>query len=186
MRRVDVLTPAQRSHCMSRIRGRNTRPEMIVRRAVHAMGFRYVLHGRSLPGCPDLVFARLRSVIFVNGCFWHRHRCRFGRPTPKTNASFWAKKLERNVRRDRANRRLLRRAGWRILVAWECWERTPLLEQRLARFLSEASDGSAKAGRPDSPADRVQTTRRHVSRRARWPKTPPARMGPRRPPGRGA
>lgn len=134
---ADVLLPSQRSYCMSRIRGKDTKPEMIVRRTAHAMGFRFRLHRRDLPGTPDLVFPKLRAVVFVHGCFWHMHRCQLGRVVAKTNARFWAEKRRGNRERDARNRRLLRRLGWRVLVIWECQTRnTELMSNRLRRFLS--------------------------------------------------
>ena len=134
--RPDVLTPAQRSFCMSRIRSEDTKPEMIVRRLVHAMGFRYRLHDASLPGKPDLVFRSRRKIIFVHGCFWHRHECALGQATPRTNAEFWAAKLTGNVERDRKVREDLEAAGWSVLVVWECQTRTMNPEQ-LATLIKE-------------------------------------------------
>src|SRR3990170_5844813 len=90
---------------------------------VHALGFRYSLHSKNLPGKPDLVFSRFKKVIFVHGCFWHKHRCRYGRVTPKTNAAFWNAKRESNKLRDIRNRKLLKEMGWGTLVIWECWTR---------------------------------------------------------------
>ncbi len=134
---MDVLTPEQRSYCMSRIRGSDTTPELAVRRLVHAMGYRFRLHRRDLPGRPDIVLPRHRKVILVHGCWWHRHNCRHGRPRAKTNAAFWRRKLDGNVGRDRRNIRLLRKAGWRVLVVWECQTRDAgRLLPRLERFLS--------------------------------------------------
>ena len=117
---TDVLTPAQRSYNMSRIRGVHTKPEMRVRKLLHGLGLRYRLHGKSLPGKPDLVFASARAVLFVHGCFWHMHRCKRGKPIPATNASFWAEKRRSNVERDRRNRAALRAEGWRVFEIWEC------------------------------------------------------------------
>lgn len=133
---ADVLTPEQRQRCMSAIKGKDTKPELIVRRMVHAMGFRYSLHKKQLPGRPDLVLTRLRKIIFVNGCFWHMHNCRYGRVTPKTNAAFWQKKRETNRERDRRKRRELRKQGWNILVVWECQTKNSNdLADRLRNFL---------------------------------------------------
>jgi DNA mismatch endonuclease, patch repair protein len=117
---TDVHTPAQRSFNMSRIRGRNTTPELRVRRILHAAGLRYRLHGKRLPGKPDLVFAQARAVVFVHGCFWHMHPCRYGKPEPATNRDFWAEKRRSNVDRDRRNRELLGARGWRVFEVWEC------------------------------------------------------------------
>jgi DNA mismatch endonuclease, patch repair protein len=117
---ADVLTPEQRSRCMSAIRAKNTIPEMRLRCELHGLGYRYKLHDRSLPGKPDLVFPARRAVIFVHGCFWHRHACKAGRSLPATRAAFWLQKLLRNRERDQANLRRLRELGWRVLVVWEC------------------------------------------------------------------
>jgi DNA mismatch endonuclease (patch repair protein) len=117
---TDVLTPAQRSYNMSRIRGANTAPELRVRKVLHAMGIRYRLHGKALPGKPDLVFPRAQAVLFVHGCFWHMHRCKYGKPVPATNQSFWAEKRRSNVERDKRNRAALKAGGWRVFEVWEC------------------------------------------------------------------
>jgi|SRR5665213_160478 len=108
---------------MSRIRSVDTQPEMRVRRLLHGLGLRYRLHGKGLPGKPDLVFARTRAVLFVHGCFWHMHRCKYGKPAPATNTTFWAEKRRSNVERDRRNRAALRAAGWRVFEVWECHTR---------------------------------------------------------------
>ena len=138
---ADVHTPEQRSYNMSRIRGRDTTPERIVRSLVHGMGYRFRLHRRDLPGTPDLVFPGRRKIIFVHGCFWHMHRCRYGRVVPKTNAEFWQNKRLSAVQRDRRHRRQLRAAGWDVLTIWECWTRQidERLIDRLQTFL--AADG---------------------------------------------
>lgn len=132
---MDTFTPAERSAVMKRVRGKDTQPEMAVRRMVHGMGFRYALHRRDLPGNPDLVFPSRGRVIFVHGCFWHSHSCRAGRNRPSSNTSYWIAKLDRNRTRDAANRRRLRNLGWRILVIWECELKRPeRLRARIARF----------------------------------------------------
>jgi DNA mismatch endonuclease (patch repair protein) len=120
---TDVHTSAQRSFNMSRIRGSHTAPEMRVRRMLHGLGFRYRLHEKSLPGKPDLVFAGARTVLFVHGCFWHMHRCKYGKPVPATNVSFWAEKRRGNVERDKRNRAALKKDGWRVFEVWECQTR---------------------------------------------------------------
>jgi len=120
---ADVHTPEARSYNMSRIQGRNTTPEMRVRRLLHGLGFRYRLHVKDLPGKPDLVFPRVQAVLFVHGCFWHMHRCKYGKPEPATNRTFWAEKRHGNVARDRRNRRLLRAQGWQVFEIWECHTR---------------------------------------------------------------
>ncbi|XKH01610.1 DNA mismatch endonuclease Vsr [Marinobacter nauticus] len=117
---MDTLTPAERSERMSRVRSRDTKPEMVVRRLVHGMGFRYRLHVDSLPGKPDMVFRFRRAVIFVHGCFWHRHPgCKLAR-LPKSRREFWRRKLEENRERDQRNEAKLRELGWRVMVVWEC------------------------------------------------------------------
>lgn len=137
---ADVLTAEQRCFCMSRIKRRDTKPEMAVRKLVHALGYCYRLHVRSLPGSPDLVFSSRRKVIFVHGCFWHRHNCRYGRVMPATRRKFWKSKLEGNRERDGKNRRLLRKEGWEVLVVWECQTRkTEWLLDRICAFLEDES-----------------------------------------------
>ncbi|MCY3546047.1 MAG: DNA mismatch endonuclease Vsr [Gemmatimonadetes bacterium] len=117
---TDIVDSQKRSEMMSRIRGRDTKPELIVRRIAHRLGFRFRLHRKDLPGCPDIVFPRYRAVIMVHGCFWHRHpECRYAY-TPKTRVRFWQDKFENNVVRDRRNEVALRELGWRVLVIWEC------------------------------------------------------------------
>jgi len=116
---VDILTPERRSELMGRIRGKDTGPELRVRRFAHGMGYRFRLHRRDLPGSPDVVFPSRKAAIFIHGCFWHRHTC--GRAyEPKTRPAFWAKKFAGNVARDRQAKRALRKAGWKVLVIWEC------------------------------------------------------------------
>jgi DNA mismatch endonuclease (patch repair protein) len=116
---VDVLTPEQRRLNMSRIRGGDTKPEMIIRRGLHARGLRYRLHCKGLPGRPDLVFPKFRAAVFVHGCFWHSHGCVLSK-LPATREEFWRKKLDANVARDRAAINTLCSQGWRVLVVWEC------------------------------------------------------------------
>lgn len=116
----DVVDKATRSRMMSGIRGRDTRPEMQLRKSLHALGFRYRLQLRKLPGRPDLVLPKYRAVVFVHGCFWHRHPgCRYT-TTPATNAAFWAPKFADTMARDERNHAHLRAAGWRVAVVWEC------------------------------------------------------------------
>lgn len=121
---ADVLTPEQRQLNMSRIRGRDTKPEMLVRRGLHARGLRYLLHDRKLPGRPDLVFPRYGAVVFVHGCFWHAHGCALSK-LPATRQEFWNKKLAENAARDRRAIEALLADGWRVLVVWECALRGP-------------------------------------------------------------
>jgi DNA mismatch endonuclease (patch repair protein) len=129
---TDVHTREQRSRNMAAIRSRNTKPEMRVRSALHAMGFRFRLHRKDLPGRPDIVLAKYRTVIFVHGCFWHCHRCKYGSVVPATRAEFWAAKRGGNVARDRTRAAALRRLGWRAIVLWECEVRSE--EAVLARL----------------------------------------------------
>lgn len=117
---MDIVSREKRSRMMAGIKGKNTKPEMLVRKLVHGMGFRFRLHRKDLPGSPDLVFPRLRKVIFVHGCFWHRHPgCRLAY-TPKSNVQFWQDKLEGNARRDAMALTALNVLGWEELVVWEC------------------------------------------------------------------
>ncbi len=116
---MDVLTAEQRRFNMSRIRGRDTAPELLIRRALHAKGFRYRLHDRKLPGRPDLVFPKYRAVIFIHGCFWHGHDCHLFK-WPSTRKEFWKAKIERNRERDDSAIRKLQENGWRVLIVWEC------------------------------------------------------------------
>lgn len=118
----DTLSREERSDRMARVRAKDTGPELIVRRLVHRMGYRYRLHDRRLPGCPDLVFASRKKVIQVNGCFWHRHsepRCRLAR-VPKSRLDFWLPKLQANAARDERNLAALRELNWDVLTIWEC------------------------------------------------------------------
>ncbi|MEY3027033.1 MAG: hypothetical protein RLZZ238_1930 [Planctomycetota bacterium] len=120
---------------MARIRGTNTKPEVLVRSALHRAGFRFRLHGRGLPGRPDIVLPKHRTVVFVHGCFWHRHGCTLS-SEPRTRRAFWRAKFDANVERDRRNARALRRLGWRVLTVWECSLRTaPRRERAIAGLL---------------------------------------------------
>ncbi len=117
---TDIFTPERRSEIMSSIRSRDTRPELIVRSFLHAMGLRFRLYRRDLPGSPDLVFPKYKFVLFVHGCFWHQHPgCKRAR-MPSTRRSFWQAKLRRNIERDLEAVRQLRDKGWRVFVLWEC------------------------------------------------------------------
>jgi DNA mismatch endonuclease (patch repair protein) len=136
---ADTLTAAERSAVMQRIRSRHTSPELAVRKLVSSLGVRYRLHGRQVPGNPDLVFPGLKKVVFVHGCFWHRHRCRKGCSMPSTRVAFWQAKFARNTARDAEVWRQLRRAGWKALVVWECQLTPARIERtaaRLAKFLT--------------------------------------------------
>lgn len=137
---MDTLSKDQRSERMRRVRAAHTKPEMIVRRLVHALGYRYRLHARDLPGRPDLVFRSRRKVIFVHGCFWHRHpdpACALAR-LPKSRQEFWGPKLEGNRARDEATVERLVGAGWDVLTIWECQLRDrDSLSSRVREFLGE-------------------------------------------------
>lgn len=138
---VDRLDPAARSRLMAKIGPKNTAPELAVRRAAHAAGFRFRLHRRDLPGTPDLVFPRFRAAIFVHGCFWHGHGCAKGR-LPKSREDYWVPKIEANRTRDAAKAAALEAAGWRVLTIWQCEIGDPSsLAGRIAAFLAgENSD----------------------------------------------
>lgn len=117
---VDSLTPLQRSERMSRIRGKDSAPELALRRVLHRLGMRYRLHATDLSGKPDIIFPRYKAIVFVHGCFWHRHEgCKVA-TTPKSNTEFWMEKFSKNVARDRRVTATLREQGWRVFLAWEC------------------------------------------------------------------
>lgn len=116
---ADIVSPQKRSRIMSRIQGKNTRPELLIRKGLHSRGFRYRLHVRTLPGVPDMVFPKYRAVIFVNGCFWHRHNCHLFK-WPSTRKEFWRQKIRGNLERDQRNKADLLDSGWRVLTVWEC------------------------------------------------------------------
>jgi DNA mismatch endonuclease (patch repair protein) len=144
---MDILAPEQRSRLMSRIRGKDTSPELKVRRTVHALGFRFRLHRRDLPGSPDLVLPSHRKVIFVHGCYWHRHAgCRYAY-FPKSNVAFWQSKFDANVSRDRRAIDALEAVGWTVHVIWECeTQNADALRRRLAKFLKKNEGGDDHGG----------------------------------------
>ena len=128
--------PEQRSRVMRAVKERDTTPEMIVRRLVHSLGYRYRLHRKDLPGKPDLVFPKLRKIVFVHGCFWHGHGCIRGCRVPKTNTDYWREKIRRNSERDISHMAALKAAGWQVAVLWECELRNSTsLRARLTKFL---------------------------------------------------
>jgi DNA mismatch endonuclease, patch repair protein len=133
---------------MRAVKSRDTAPEMQVRRFIHGLGYRFRLYRKDLPGVPDLPFPRLKSIIFVHGCFWHGHDCRRGARQPKTNATYGRTKIARNVSRDESNRRRLRSFGWRVLVVWECELRSKLdsTQRRIAAFLARTADPRSGKG----------------------------------------
>jgi DNA mismatch endonuclease (patch repair protein) len=153
---TDIVDRQTRSRMMSGIRGKDTKPEMLLRRGLHARGFRYRLHARGLVGRPDLVFPGRRAAVFVHGCFWHRHEgCRFT-TTPATRPEFWADKFTANVVRDATAQDALRSAGWRVAVVWECALRAvgqqPAVIDQVAVWLdSEAPSLIVEAPRPQKP-----------------------------------
>jgi DNA mismatch endonuclease (patch repair protein) len=142
---ADILSPAERSAMMSRIRSRNTKPELIVRSVLHRMGYRFRLHSRNLPGHPDIVLPRHKTVILVHGCFWHRHHnCRLAY-TPKSRKEFWAAKFEVNQSRDLQTCRALRRLGWKVVTIWEC--QTSDAHELAIRLHRSLSPGAEQTGR---------------------------------------
>jgi len=131
---------------MSRIGGKNTAPELIVRTLLHALGYRYRLYRKDLPGTPDIVFSTRKKIVFVNGCFWHTHNCKIGRP-PKSRPEFWLPKLARNKSNDKRTILALRRLGWRVLTVWQCQTRKPeKLRARLISFLGPPGKNSIDSG----------------------------------------
>ena len=135
---MDTVDAAKRSEIMRSVRGRDTGPEMVVRRLTHSLGFRYRLHDRELPGCPDLVFRSRKKVIFVHGCFWHQHKGCHRAQLPATRADYWAAKLGANKKRDARNCRKLARIGWKVLTLWECrLGDLDRLARRIVSFLQE-------------------------------------------------
>ena len=117
---MDVHSKKQRSYNMSRIQSRDTKPEIIVRKLLHRYGLRFRLHRKDLHGKPDITLKKYNTVIFVNGCFWHMHDCKYGKVRPKTNTEFWKQKRCKNSERDKLNNELLKSSGWRVLTYWEC------------------------------------------------------------------
>lgn len=131
----DVHSKAVRSYNMSRIRGQNTKPEMTLRKLLHAKGFRYRLHAKNLPGKPDIILHKFNTVIFVHGCFWHSHKeCRFA-TIPKSNTDYWIPKLSLNVLKDKSHIEQLHQLGWRVLVIWECELKTDKLKRTLEKTI---------------------------------------------------
>lgn len=146
----DNLKPDQRRRNMQNIRGRDTKPEVVVRRLLHRRGFRFRLHVPTLPGRPDIVLPKYRTIILVHGCFWHRHGCRWT-TTPATREDFWKAKFTSNVNRDRVVRELLEEAAWQVIVVWECETRPDGrdgLEKRLCgMFVRDPHRGQTEQGR---------------------------------------
>ena len=154
---TDFLTAAERSERMSRIRGKHTRPEVTLRKALHSLGMRYRLHGASLPGRPDLVFPKYKTIVFVHGCFWHRHPgCNIA-TTPKSNTDFWQDKFQKNVTRDIKVTQALESLGWRVLVVWECCLsstiKTRATAERIAALIRDQAINASQDGQSSSTAD---------------------------------
>jgi DNA mismatch endonuclease, patch repair protein len=130
--------PETRSRIMRAVKGKNTTPELVVRRLVFGSGYRYRLHRKDLPGKPDLVFPRLRKIIFVHGCFWHAHTCARGARIPQNNRQYWVQKIQRNAIRDRKNRAALKKLGWEVHIIWECeLKDVGKLQSGIGRFLKK-------------------------------------------------
>ncbi|MBT8472693.1 MAG: DNA mismatch endonuclease Vsr [Marinicaulis sp.] len=119
-KRTDVFSAEKRSAIMRAVKSSDTKPELQLRKALHRLGYRYRLNVKTLPGKPDLVFAKHRTVIFVHGCFWHGHNCKRGARKPKTNAKYWREKIAQNKARDQRNQAALSEYGWRVITVWEC------------------------------------------------------------------
>lgn len=140
---MDIKTPDERSYNMSRIRSQNTKPEELVRKYLFSKGFRYRKNDKRLPGKPDIVLPKYRTVIFVNGCFWHKHEgCKFF-VWPKNNAEFWRIKIEGNVARDQRNHRELQLLGWKVLTVWECELKRNIRTDTLEKLVTEIRSTSA-------------------------------------------
>lgn len=139
---TDSLSPEKRSWNMSRIRSKNTKPEKIVRSLLHGMGYRFRLHCKDLPGTPDIVLPKHKTVVFVNGCFWHRHPgCKYAY-NPKSRIDFWKDKFKRNVKRDQKKTSDLNQAGWKVAVIWECETKSTEELMRRLRELMSAHEGA--------------------------------------------
>lgn len=138
---MDVFSESKRSWLMSRVKGKNTKPEIAVRSLLHRMGYRFRLHRRDLPGCPDVVLPKHRKVIFVHGCFWHGHEDCSRATRPVSHQAFWDAKLEANIKRDKRSLRELEALGWKVLVIWQCQTRdSSRLVELLQEFLDDKTD----------------------------------------------
>ena len=154
---TDIVDSRRRSKMMARIRGRDTAPEITVRRISHGLGFRFRLHRKDLLGRPDLVFPRHRLAVFVHGCFWHRHSgCRYAY-TPKSHIAFWMEKFAHNIARDRRNEEALRNLGWQVLLIWECETRDKeTVRQYLERHIKQGSPSLVGESRQFSTEQQIQ------------------------------
>lgn len=153
---TDRLSESDRSRAMAKVRSADTKPEWILRCGLHRLGFRYRLSDGRLPGRPDIVFPKYKSVVFVHGCYWHRHKGCKDASTPKSNTEFWLTKFTENVRRDKGNTRDLEKLGWRVLVVWECQliKSTSMIIQKAAHWLTESSLSTDAFRRVPSDIDR--------------------------------
>ena len=154
----DKLTSSQRSHCMSRIRGKNTKPEILVRKGLHARGFRFRLQDKKLPGRPDIVLPKYGVAIMVNGCFWHGHKgCRYA-TKPKSNVEFWEAKIARNRHRDEVTNAHLEALGWHVITVWECELREKSnIETRLEELADEIRLAGEKKARQEATRQQSRT-----------------------------
>ena len=154
----DILTLSQRSHCMSRIRGKNTKPEILVRKGLHARGFRFRLQDKKLPGRPDIVLPKYGVAIMVNGCFWHGHKgCRYA-TKPKSNVEFWEAKIARNRHRDEVTNAHLEALGWHVITVWECELREKSnIETRLEELADEIRLAGEKKARQEATRQQSRT-----------------------------
>ena len=128
---MDIVDSNKRSQMMAGIGSKDTKPEIAVRKFLHAKGLRFRLHRKDLPGKPDIVLPKMNTCIFVHGCFWHRHNCKKGKHLPKSNVEFWEEKLGKNKVRDEKNKKALQRLGWKVLVIWECQTNNPIRMKKL-------------------------------------------------------
>lgn len=149
---TDVMTPEQRHRCMAAIRGRDTRPEMIVRRFLHARGLRYRLSDRRLPGTPDIVLKKYHTVIFIDGCFWHGHEGCSQFKLPKSNSDFWRHKINMNIARDYRANVELRLLGWRVIRVWECEIRKNPFKANASKHCTKASSIPVTQPTPRTPS----------------------------------
>ena len=154
----DILSSSQRHHCMSRIRGKNTKPEILVRKGLHARGFRFRLHNKKLPGSPDIVLPKYGVAIMVNGCFWHGHKgCRYA-TKPKSNIEFWELKIKKNQHRDEVTNAHLEALGWHVITVWECELRGKSnVETRLEELADEIRLAGEKKARQEATRQQSRT-----------------------------
>ena len=137
---TDVHSKKVRSYNMSRIKGKNTRPEILVRKYLHSQGFRFRLHDKKLPGKPDIVLKKYKTAVFINGCFWHGHSdCKYA-VIPKTRTEWWKEKIERTAERDKENYSSLRSEGWKIIIIWECDLKSDRIKETLHNILKQLTD----------------------------------------------